>query len=93
VDEPTQPPQPPGTLPPGVYPITYPPGYVPPKDLNDWIEHEFPVLVQAHIKTQGFAPDYTWAAFQTCRRYGAGLPQGEPAWTFDKMLKHELGQS
>jgi hypothetical protein len=93
VDEPTQPPQPPGTLPPGVYPITYPPGYVPPKDLNDWINNEFPVLVQAHIKTQGFAPDYTWAAFQTCRRYGAGLPQGEPAWTFEKMLKHELGQS
>lgn len=85
--------QPPGTLPPGVYPITYPPGYVPPKDLSDWIDHEFPVLVQAHIKTQGFAPDYTWAAFQTCRRYGAGLPQGEPAWTFEQMLRHELGQS
>ncbi len=92
-DTPVPPTPEPGPLPPGVYPITYPPGYVPPKDLNDWIHGEFPKLAAAYKSTHGGNdPTYEWAAFQTCRRYGAGLPQGEPAWTFEAMMKHELSQ-
>jgi hypothetical protein len=83
----------PGKLPPNVHPISYPAGYVGPKNLGDWILNEFPQLVQAYKDTHdGNDPNYEWAAFQTCRRYGAGLPPGEPAWTLEKMLKHEKGQ-
>ena len=82
-------PNPDPELPPNVHPITYPPGYVGPRDLSDWMDNEFPLIVKAFQDRQGHDPDYSWAAFQTCRRYGAGLPVGENAWHLKDMIKHE----
>jgi hypothetical protein len=76
-------------LPPNVHPITYPSNYVGPKDLGDWMDNEFPQVVKAFQDRQNRDPDYSWAAFQTCRRYGSGLPPGEDAWLLEDMIKHE----
>jgi hypothetical protein len=61
--------------------------------LGQWIDVEYPQLVAAYkSRHNGDDPGHTWAAFQTCRRGGVMLPPGEPAWSFQKMLAHELSQ-
>lgn len=61
--------------------------------LDQWIHGEYPQLVAAYASRHGGnEPGHEWAAFQTCRRGGVMLPPGEAAWSFAKMLAHELAQ-
>lgn len=61
--------------------------------LHDWIHVEYPQLVAAYKSRHGgHEPSHEWAAFQTCRRGGVMLAPGEAAWSFAKMLAHELAQ-
>jgi hypothetical protein len=72
-------------------PTPQPPSGLP--TLDQWIHGEYPQLVAAYASRHGGnEPPHEWAAFQTCRRGGVMLPPGEAAWSFAKMLAHELAQ-
>lgn len=81
----------PGASVPAPTPTPQPPSNLP--TLDQWIHGEYPQLVAAYMsRHDGNEPSHEWAAFQTCRRGGVMLAPGEAAWSFAKMVAHELAQ-